>query len=195
VERRDRSGGASLLTASALLIDEFLPHWDVASRHEIVVDSPVERVYACLWTADLNASPVTRTLFAIRGGHFSKPANYAPLTLRMLLRAGFTLLGERPGDEVAFGLIGKPWQPAYEVRSFEAPAFVPFEEPGYAKIVWNFRVQPKGAGSRLSTQTRVQCTDRASLVKFRFYWTFTGPFSGFIRRQMLSSIGECAVRS
>ncbi|HZV80505.1 MAG TPA: hypothetical protein VFF60_12960 [Candidatus Binatus sp.] len=152
-------------------------------------------MYACLWTADLNSSSVTRTLFAVRGGHFSKPAAFAPLTLRMLLRAGFTLLGERPNDEIAFGLIGKPWQPAYEVRRFEAPAFVPFDEPGYAKIVWNFRVQPDGGGSALSTQTRVRCTDRASLVKFRLYWMFTGPFSGYIRRQMLRSIGDCAVRS
>lgn len=195
MERRDRSGGAALLTASALLIDELLPHFDVSSRHEIRVGAPVEAVYACLWTADLNASPVTRTLFAIRGGHFSKPATSAPLTLRMLPGVGFTLLGERPGDEVAFGLIGKPWQPAYEVRRFEAPAFGPFEEPGYAKIVWNFRVKPDGSSSSLSTQTRVHCTDRASLVKLRLYWMFTGPFSGFIRRRMLRSIGDCAVRS
>ncbi|MBV8172149.1 MAG: hypothetical protein JO219_09475 [Candidatus Eremiobacteraeota bacterium] len=156
------------------------------------VDAPAECVYSCLWSADLAAAPVTRTLFAIRGGHFSKPVSSAPLTLRAMSRAGFTLLDERPGDQILFGLIGRPWQPAYEIRRFEASEFIPFDESGYAKIVWNFAVQAESTGTRLSTQTRVRCTDRASLIKFQMYWLFTGPFSSFIRRQMLRSIAACA---
>ena len=110
----------------------------------------------------------------------------------MLMRAGFTLLAQRPGEQLVLGLIGKPWQPKYEVRPFGAPEFVPFDEPGYAKVAWDFRVRTEGSRSKLSTRTRVLCTDRSSLLRFRLYWLFTGPFSGFIRGEMLKVISACS---
>ena len=45
-------------------------------------------------------------------------------------------LGERPGAELAFGLVSKPWEPAAGVPTelVTAERFVGFDEAGFAKI-------------------------------------------------------------
>jgi hypothetical protein len=185
------------------LIDAFLPHYDVISRDAVIIRASAARVYACLKTADMNASLMIRTLFAVRG-HYrgalaqrtvgSPRAQRRPLTLNTLAQSGFVLLGERPGDEVVLGMIARPWMPRYEMRHVEASAFTSFAEPGFAKIVWSFKLD-EADGIRLSTQTRVRCLDRASLVRFRLYWAFAGPFSGLVKRELLRLVRECAQRS
>jgi hypothetical protein len=179
------------------LIDAFLPRYDVMSRHSLVIRSSAARVYACLLTTDFNASPSIRTLFALRGGTLFKRAERRPLSLETLTRGSFVVLVERPADEIVLGLIGRPWLPRYELRDFDASAFTSFAEPGFAKIAWRFKLDELDAaeGVRLSTQTRVLCTDRTSLMRFRLYWVFTGPFSGFIRMEMLRMIRACALRT
>jgi hypothetical protein len=184
------------------LIDAFLPHYDVISRHALVIRASAARVYACLKTADMNASLAIRTLFTVRGhgsGAFSERAigprrsDRRPLTLDTLAQSCFVLLGERPADEIVLGLIARPWTPRYELRPFEASAFTSFAEPGFAKIVWSFKLD-EADGIRLSTQTRVRCLDRASLMRFRLYWAFTGPFSGLVKRELLRLVRACAQR-
>jgi hypothetical protein len=177
------------------LIDAFLPDYDVRSQHSIAIHADTERVYECLKTSDVNASALIRTLFAIRGiGTRALFKRAGPITLETLTRNGFVVLAERPGDEIVLGLIGRPWAPLYEVRRFEPSEFASFAEPGFAKIAWNFKLEDAD-GVRLSTQTRVKCLDRASLRVFRLYWTFTAPFSGVVRTEMLRLVRGCAQRA
>jgi hypothetical protein len=186
-----------LKTSSTGLIDEFLPQYDVASQHSTVIRSNAARVYECLKTVDVNASALVRTLFAIRGigtRALFKHAERRPITLETLTQNSFVVLAERPGDEIVLGLIGRPWALRYEVRQFEPSEFASFAEPGLAKIAWNFKLE-EAEGVRLSTQTRVKCLDRASLRIFRLYWTFTAPFSGLVRMEMLRLVRECARRA
>ena len=49
-----------------MLIDEYLPQYDVVERHATVVRASAARVYAALRTADLAASPLVRLLLALR---------------------------------------------------------------------------------------------------------------------------------
>ena len=71
----------------------------------------------------------------------------------------------------------------------DAASFEAFDKPGYAKAVWNFSLVDLGANvTRLATETRVVCSDRASKIRFRLYWTLIAPFSGLIRRQVLRAI-------
>jgi hypothetical protein len=180
------------------LIDAFLPDYDVRSRHSIGIRSDVARVYECLKTADVNASGVIRTLFAIRGigsRALFKHAERSPITLETLIQNTFVVLAERPGDEIVLGLIGRPWSPRYEVRQFEPSEFASFAEPGVAKIALNFKLDNAADGVRLSTQTRVKCSDRASLRKFRLYWTFTAPFSELVWMEMLRLVRGWARRA
>ncbi len=158
----------------------------MVSLHSILIQASAARVYACVKAADMNASPVIGTLFAIRGHERPRP-----LTLGALAHSGFVVLGERPDDEIVFGLVACPWRPRYEVRPVEASAFTSFAEPGFAKIVWSFKLDEVD-GIQLSTQTRVLCTDRASRTRFRLYWAFTGPFSGLVKRELLRLVRRCA---
>ena len=76
------------------------------------------------------------------GGQSTEPAR-PPLTLDDTVRAGFVLLGERPGREIAFGSVVQPWkavtddQPAPQP---EADQFAAFDTPGYVKVAFNIRV-------------------------------------------------------
>ena len=94
----------------------------------------------------------------------------------------FEVLAEEPNRELVIGAIGQPWKP----RGGETPRadFRAFAEPGYAKMVLNFRYD---AGV-LETETRVRLTDAASRRKFRLYWIVIRPFSGLIRRVWLRAI-------
>ena len=62
---------------------------------------------------------------------------------------GAVLLGVRPGEEVLAGAIGRFWRLAgNEPVVFGSPAeFLTFTEPGFAKAIVGFRLDPRGAES------------------------------------------------
>ena len=64
-----------------------------------------------------------------------------------------------------------------------------------AVAVMNFLVEPhaSGRGTRLFTETRVRCLGRSSRRWFRLYWLVIRPFSGLLRRAMLSGIRARAI--
>ena len=75
----------------------------------------------------------------------------------------------------------------------ESDDFIRFDKPNYAKAVWNFSFdETDGSANRLTTETRVFCTDARSRLRFRLYWFFIGWFSGLIRREMLGVIKAAA---
>lgn len=181
-----------------MLIDEFLPASDVTERHEILIAAPPERVYAAVRRMDLSGSPIIRGLFLLRGlpalltGR-SREGSPLGVTLEGLLRSGFVLLGERAGEELLLGLVGRFWTVTGDLQRLEAAAFRRFDRPGFAKAAWNFHLAPVGEGkTRLGTETRVLCTDEASRRRFRRYWRLIRPFSGLIRRIMLREIRRSA---
>ena len=47
---------------------------------------------------------------------------------------GWTFLGQRPNRELAFGAVGRFWQPAIEWRDVSVADFRAFDEPGWGKI-------------------------------------------------------------
>lgn len=168
-----------------MLIDEFLPHFDVTERHALDVSAPVERVFDALLGFDMSRSAIIRVLFRLRG----LPSHPRALTLDGLLRQGFILLGERPPSELLLGLVGQFWRPTGGIARLDANKFQSFELPGYAKAAWNFALAERPDGiTYLTTETRVQCLDQASRRRFRLYWSIVGPFSGLVRRQMLQGI-------
>ena len=104
-----------------------------------------------------------------------------------MTRYGWDLLGENP-SEIALGQIGRPWKAAgAAVGPVVAPAaFATYDKPGYAKLAFSLRVDPRGTTSSiLRLESRVALTDAASLRRFRRYWMVIGPFSGLIRRVAL----------
>lgn len=102
-------------------------------------------------------------------------------------------LGERAGREIAFGAVGKVWQPAIEWRRVEPADYAGFDEPGWAKVAAALVVHPYGARRSLLTyETRTACTDPASTTRFGRYWTLVSPGVGIVLRGALRAIGAAA---
>jgi hypothetical protein len=174
------------------LADGHLPVYDVVMRHQRQVAVPAAAAWAALHRADLGDSPVTRTLLMLRG--LRRPGAARQLTLAALPATGFLPLGEQPGREVAFGLVGRFWTLSGGRVRVTPAEFRDFARPGYAKAVWTFAVEDDGpAAARLVTETRVACVDAASRRRFRLYWLCVRPFSGLIRRAMLEAVAREAM--
>ena len=55
-----------------------------------------------------------------------------------MYEGGWILLGERPGEAIALGLVGKFWRPVIEFAGIDSAAeFRDFDEPGFAKTVYD----------------------------------------------------------
>ena len=166
-----------------MLIDRFLAVYDFREHHAIEVDAPVEIVDAKVRQLDLSGSRVVRLLFRLRG----MPAR--SLRLDGMRSIGFSVLADSPREEIVLGLIGRFWTSTGGLCRFDPDGFVAFDEPGWAKAVWGFRMKPAPHGRTvLETETRVRCTDARSRRHFRLYWTAIRPFSGLIRRIALREI-------
>jgi hypothetical protein len=172
-----------------VLIDEFLPVYDVRSQQARYVHAPPKYTYDAVTSLDLRTSWQGRLLLRLRG------LPRSPLTLTVLERVGFRVLGRLEGQEFVLGLVGRFWTPRGDLQVVDPAAFVAFDEKGYAKAVWNFRVAASGDGSDLSTETRVRCLDDWSRKEFRVYWMLIAPFSSKIREDLLRSIGRKAERA
>jgi len=85
----------------------------------------------------------------------------------------WVLLGERPGDEIALGLVGKFWRPVIKFAKVTTDGFRAFAEPGYAKTVYSLAVRGLDDGrTLLSGVMRTATTDELARRWFRRYWTF-----------------------
>ncbi|HEV7588499.1 MAG TPA: hypothetical protein VGO40_10325 [Longimicrobium sp.] len=179
-----------------MLIDEWMPVWDVVERHETRIRAPREIVWRTVRTLDFARSPIISALFALRSlpGLLSRGPRKKALgtTMDGLLRNGFVLLGERPGEELLLGVVGRFWRPSGDIVRLTADELRVFDRPGHAIGAWDFTLAVDVDAIRLATETRVRCTDEASRRSFRRYWTVVGPFSALIRREMLRSIRRAA---
>ena len=166
-----------------MLIDQILPKYDQRKYHQIEIRGDRKEVYQTVRSIDFSDSIIIRTLFRLRG----LPATST--NLEGLLRVGFLLVQEIPHEEFVLGLVGKFWTLRAQLVKLDAVQYGEFNQKGYAKLAWNFAIQDSAPGSvRLSTETRIVCTDDQSKSRFKLYWALIGRFSGLTRREMLRSV-------
>jgi hypothetical protein len=164
-----------------MLLDDFMPRFDVAKRHETLIDAPRERVYDSILTADLASHPVVQMLLFLRGmGRRTRSS--------LKFHEGFELAAADRPNEIVIGLEGPFWKPACRPNGVDAKRFRDPLVPGTARAGWNFSTEESNGRTRLRTETRVLCADASARGRFRAYWFFVGPFSGLIRRFMLAAI-------
>lgn len=112
--------------------------------------------------------------------------------LRLEVRVGmpsFTPLASDGKSETVAGLIGRFWRlDGGLVPIADAEAFARLAGPGTPKLVIGYRATPDPLGTLLTTETRVFCPDRSSLLRFAPYWTLIRIPSGLIRRRTLRAI-------
>ena len=172
------------------LADEFLPTYDVSDAVGVVVDADLDATWNALLAADLIEVGRRKPLVGVLGVlrmlpelaaqilHGERPSAPERMTLHDIAKlplgeGGWALLGERAGEEIALGLVGKFWRPVIEFADVSAAEFVDFAEPGYAKTVYSLSVRALGDGrTLLSGLMRTATTDEHARRWFRRYWTF-----------------------
>ncbi|MGH2709738.1 MAG: hypothetical protein ACRDH9_00845 [Actinomycetota bacterium] len=180
-------------TAEWTLIDEVLPEVDYRSRHDRHVHASSENVASAIeqYIIGRDSSILVRLLVRMRG--LRMPSGPVRDVLR---RSGFTILAERPGQEIVAGTTGRFWT-LREQANMHAPLdledFDAFARPGWAKAAMTIRIEPREDGSStLVTETRVLCMDERARHRFAPYWAFIRVFSGWIRKDLLSGIARLA---
>jgi len=175
--------------AAVPLLDRLLPRYDVSDTVACVVGADAETTWAALVDVDLievgRRHPLVGALGAVRAlpgiaSGLLRGRRPAPAPERLRLRdlaelpassGGWVLLDEQPGSEIALGLVGKFWRPVIEYAEVSADEFRAFDQPGWAKTVYDLRVTPIDARSTLLTGTmRTATTTDAARVRFRRYW-------------------------
>jgi hypothetical protein len=109
-----------------LLIDQFLPRYDLAIVHAEVLRAAPEMSYRAARSIDLFRAPIIRALLDLRtvpqrltdrlsgrraGTHLTSSAPTFRLDDMVRPPINWRLLGEQPGVELVLGQIGRPWQP------------------------------------------------------------------------------------
>ena len=171
-----------------LLIDKHLPRYQFVERHAVTVAAPPERVIQAVVDFLPPDDRVTGALMWLRelpGRLVGRP------------RPDFGVHSFTPlsGDavETVSGLVGRFWRLDGGLAAIaDAEAFDDFAEPRTPKLVIGFRAVAQGAGTRLTTETRVFCPDRYSLARFAPYWALIRLPSGLIRRRALRHIKAVA---
>ena len=174
------------------LAEDFLPIYDVSDAVAAVVEADRQAAWQALLDVDLlklgREAPVVGMLGALRMlpeviGHLlhgERPAK-PPESMRLrnlpsipMYEGGWALLGERPGEEIALGLVGKFWRPVIEfARIGSAAEFREFDEPGFAKTVYDLSARALGPRrTLLSGLMRTATTDEHARRWFRRYWAF-----------------------
>ena len=163
-----------------MLIHKALPRYDEREYHQIEISGDRTEVYQTVRALDDSDSLLIRTLFRLRG----LPATAT--NLDGLLQVGFLLVDEIPDEEFVLGLVGKFWTVRAHILQLDAVQYGEFSQRGYAKLAWNFAIRESAPGLvRLSTETRIVCTDDHSKSRFKLYWFLIGRFSGLTRKEML----------
>lgn len=172
--------------------DEFLPVYDVSDAVASVAEADLQAAWEALLDVDLlevgREAPMVGVLGALRMlpevvGHLlhgERPAK-APESMRLrdlpqipMSEGGWILLGERPGEAIALGLVGKFWRPVIEFARIDSvEEFRAFDQPGFAKTVYVLSVRElEHNRTLLSGLMRTATTDDHARRWFRRYWTF-----------------------
>jgi hypothetical protein len=181
---------------SPTLLHELIPTYEVASRHTIWVAADPACVYEAARSADLGAPWLVRLLMALRAGPvrllatlLGRPGPRVSAEGRPSIRPlTFTLVAEAPGEEFVLGIMGRFWTPTGGLVKASADQMRQHPPAGLAQGFWNFRVEPSGSGTALSTETRVRCGDSATARRFIRYWRLIRPGSALIRTSVLRHI-------
>lgn len=174
----------------ATLYEDLLPIFDTSDEAAVVVHADVETTWKALLATDLlevgrthklvGGLSMLRMLPQIAAGLAHGELPEAPPESMLLgeLSDGATgdgswvLLGTRTGQEIAFGLVGKFWKPTIEYTSVPADEFARFNDPGWAKTIYAFKLTPVENGTLLTAVMRTATTDEHARRWFRRYWTY-----------------------
>jgi hypothetical protein len=180
------------------ILDTFMPAYEVAERHWIQIDAPLDATWRAATNVRLQDSSIVSVIFRARELVLGAEASSADPRglLEETLALGWRVLHEQPGREVVVGAVTRPWEPNVTFRGVPAAGFRSFDDPNYVKIVWTLRVEPVGETETICrTETRVTTTDEAARRRFRWYWARFSPGIVLIRWLLLRQLKADAERA
>lgn len=184
---------AARITLPRSRLDEFAPAYQFREFHSIQVGTPCENAYRAVQEVTPQEIHFLHALTWLRRGGRPGPEsvlNPPPNTpmLEVMLRSGFLLLAEDPGQEVVLGAVviaPAGWQPS----RYTPQAYKELRAPGFALASANFLLEADGPSAcTVSTETRIWATDDSARRKFAHYWRLIYPGSALIRRMWLRAI-------
>jgi hypothetical protein len=187
--RERRATGQSRLNA-------YVPAFQFVERHQRRIGATPGAVDRAIRAVRADEIRGFRTLTWIRSPRLPwrpRPesilnAGQAPI-LDVATRSGFIWLADDPAREALVGTIVC----CGGARAGSEEEFRASTGAGLAKAAMNFRIEDVGGGEcRLTTETRVFATDRATRRRFGLYWAFIYPGSSLIRHAWLSAIAARA---
>jgi hypothetical protein len=187
-----------------MLLDKYLPDYDFTEMHSIRIRAAPETVFRALNEVSLDEiSFIVRLLIFLRElpekvvGRKDPPLSNRGSMLAGMYKSGFTLLSEQPPHELVFGCtvhgnIGRVWQKSsgLNVSMKNAEDFLAFKNPDYLRVVANFLVKDSGNPGTVivSTESRTMGLSPQAKHNFAPYWRIIRPWSGLIRRLLLTAI-------
>lgn len=178
-------------------LDEIVPRYQFAERHQRHVEATPAHVWRALLEVRASDIRFFRTLTTIRRLGRPGPESILDAPERMpildvALRTGFVRLAEERERELVVGTtVIAPADAAIP----GTPNAYRGAGPGFAVAAMNFRIEPDGQGSLLTTETRVFAADPASRRRFARYWSVIYPGSALIRREWLRAVAKLAEHS
>ncbi|HYC61216.1 MAG TPA: hypothetical protein VEK79_16795 [Thermoanaerobaculia bacterium] len=199
------AGGLALTIAGLLLparesriarvesrLDEFMPVWQFNEVHSMYIDAPPARVYEAIRHVRADEIALFRTLTWIRRcGRDLPPGILNPGEASLIdvaTSTTFIFLAADAPRELAVGTIIARSQP----RELTPQLFRETLPPGFTLAAMNFIVRPDGAGSLVTTETRVFANSDRARRRFAMYWRAIYPGSALIRRMWLRAVARRA---
>lgn len=168
------------------MIETYLPHFHYNEIHSKIINASADVIYNKLRHLNFHSSWISRWLFNLRG------LSTTNMTFdRMVDNGSFFTMYEKENEEWIVGLMAKSFRSTENLQLGEN--FTEWDPGTGVKIAWNFKLHGLADGKvKVSTETRVQCLNRKTLLIFSVYWFFVRPFSGIIRLEMLRILkNEC----
>lgn len=190
---------ASVATVSSPVsrLDALAPAYHYAERHERHVNAPPGRVYAAMRATTASEIRLFQAFTWIR--RFGQPLPESILNapdqtpiLDVAMRGGFVLLADDAPRELVVGTVVAAPPGAKELGPLTADLYRRITAPGFVLAAMNFRIEPEGSGSRLTTETRVTGTDPGTIRRFTPYWRTIYPGSWILRSTWLDAIARRA---
>jgi hypothetical protein len=197
-------------TGDVLLLDRYLPVFDFTRVEHVLVDADGVATWNALMALDLLEvhTPLLDAAFWARGvperlavaiGRTPEPAPLPPAVRLSDDRPGlpgWLGLGTLPGREVAFGAVGRFWQPTIAWQDVDSPeAFAAWDDPAWGRIAASFSLRPYGRRTLLTYEARTAVPDPGARRRFARYWLLVRPFVGHIMRATLGTVREEAERA
>lgn len=185
-----------------MLIDRYLPTFDETYIYEASVKASPDDTYAAIRETNLK-DPVIDFLFDLRELPHTiarrlrgepVPARPPRVTFGQIMQQGpeWVILAEEAGVELVIGSIGRFWRKDYGSHKVAQPDFVPFREPGYAKLAISLSVRATDEGTILRYEARTATTDETARRTFRRYWRIIGSGVGIVMRRVVRRIKVAA---